>query len=66
MYRMIVNEVVSILRRRGNFTLDDVKDFLGVAMDVTDDRCHWTDDDYNNMFDDIMAALHHPGAMFVE
>lgn len=66
MYNDIVDEIVAELSQR-NFTHDDIKMCIQLAMNVTERCCgvHWTDKDYYDMFDDVVLALDHPGEKFI-
>lgn len=67
MYNAIVDLVVDALSRRRNYTLDDIKDFLNLALNVSEAQgLSWTDKNYNDMFDDIILSLEHPGERFIE
>ena len=63
----IVDIIVEMLSRRGSYSLDDIKLALNVAIQVSEAHgLSYSDDDYNDMFDDIILELEHPGERFAE
>jgi hypothetical protein len=67
MYNTIVNIVINMCNQRGITGLDDIKDFLEIALEVSEAQgLSWSDQDFSDMLDDILLGLDHPGESFAE
>lgn len=58
MYTKIVNDVIDVISSTCGkaYSLDDIKMCLTVALRVTS-NLNWSNQDYNDMFDDIILGL---------
>ena len=67
MYTKIVNAIIDTIYSAygDNYSLDDVKLCIKLAMRITS-NLGWSTQDYNDMFDDVILGLDHPGESFTE
>ena len=66
MYNTIVNSIIDLISKYygDNYSLDDIKFALELAFSISD--LNWSKQDYNDMFDDIILGLEHPGESFIK
>ena len=66
MYTKIVNSIIDLISKYygDDYSLDDIKFALQLAMRVS--NISWSNEDYSDMFDDIILGLEHPGESFIE
>lgn len=67
MYTKIVNAVIDAISSTygKDYSIDDIKMCLKLAIRITS-NCGWSNEDYNDMFDDVILGLDHPGEKFIE